>query len=91
MLLDTSGLLCLHYSSEPAHTQAVSAYQKATSLWTHSYVVAEYVALAHARRFPRSSVLAFVVDLLDSPNIKIVWVNESLYRSAVELLSIEAR
>lgn len=87
MLLDTSGLLCLHYKTEPLHTQALIKYQKAVTLLTHSYIIAEYVALANARRFPRSSVLAFVVDLLDNPDIETVWVDEPLHRYAVELLT----
>ena len=86
MLLDTSGLLCLHYRTEPLHTEASAAYKRATIRLTHSYVIAEYVALATARRFPRSSVLAFVVDLLDNPDIETVWVDESLHRTAVDLL-----
>jgi len=86
LLLDTSGLLCLHFSTEPLHTQACVAYQKATTRLTHNYVIAEYVALANARRFPRASVLDFVVDLLSSPDIETVWVDESIHRAAVELL-----
>lgn len=86
MLIDTSGLLCLHYPTEPLHTQAYTAYTRATFKLTHSYIIAEYVALANARRFPRSSVLAFVVDLLDNLDIETVWINESLYRTALKLL-----
>ncbi len=88
ILLDTSGLLCLHYKTEPFHTQALTGYKKAIGRLTHSYVIAEYVALANARRFPRSSVLAFVVDLLDNPDIEMVWVDEQLHRDAVELLTV---
>jgi len=88
MLLDTSGLLCLHFSTEPLHTQACAAYQKATIRLTHNYVIAEYVALANARRFPRASVLDFVVDLLGNPDIETIWVDESLHRAAVELLTL---
>jgi predicted nucleic acid-binding protein len=88
MLIDTSGLLCLHYSTEPLHSLACIAYQKATVKVTHSYIIAEYVALANARRFPRSSILAFVIDLLDNPDIETVWINESLYRKAIDLLMI---
>jgi uncharacterized protein len=84
MLLDTSGLLCLHYQTEPFHTQARAAYKKATVLLTHSYIIAEYVALANARRFPRSFVLDFIVDLLNNPDIETVWVDEPLHRAAVE-------
>ncbi|WP_017655189.1 type II toxin-antitoxin system VapC family toxin [Fortiea contorta] len=86
MLLDTSGLLCLHFSTEPLHTQACVEYQKATICLTHSYIIAEYVALANARRFSRSSVLNFVVDLLSSPDIETVWVDEPIHRAAIELL-----
>lgn len=86
MLLDTSGLLCLHYKTEPFHTQALLAYQTATSRLTHNYIIAEYVALANARRFPRDSVLSFVIDLLNSPSIETVWVNKELHQLAVNLL-----
>ena len=86
MLLDTSGLLCLQYKTEPLHTQALIEYQNANNRLTHSYIISEYVALANARRFPRLSALTFVVDLLDSPDIEVVWVDESLHREAVELL-----
>lgn len=86
MLLDTSGLLCLHYSSEPLHAVACSAYQKSLVRLTHSYILAEYVALATARRFPRTPVLAFVAALLDHPDIETVWVDEPLHRAAVALL-----
>jgi predicted nucleic acid-binding protein len=88
MLLDTSGLLCLHFSTEPLHTQACVEYQKATVRLTHSYIIAEYVALANARRFSRSSVLNFIVDLLSSPDIETVWVDEPIHRAAVELLIV---
>jgi len=88
MLLDTSGLLCLQFSTEPLHTQACVAYQKATTRLIHNYVIAEYVALANARRFPRASVLDFVVDLLSNPDIETVWVDESIHQAAVELLTL---
>jgi uncharacterized protein len=78
MLLDTSGLLCLHYETEPFHTQAVASYRTARRRLTHSYIIAEYVALANARKFPRPAVLVFVVDLLDSPDIETIWVDEPL-------------
>jgi hypothetical protein len=83
MLLDTSGLLCLHFSTEPLHTQACVEYQKATVRLTHNYIIAEYVALANARRFSRSSVLNFVADLLSNPGIETIWVDELIHRAAV--------
>ena len=86
MLLDTSGLLCLHFPTEPLHTRACVEYQKASLRLTHNYIIAEYVALANVRRFSRSAVLNFVRDLLSSPDIETVWVDELLHQAAVELL-----
>jgi len=88
MLLDTSGLLCLHYKTEPLHTQAYNEYKKSLTRLTHNYIVAEYVALANARRLPRDFMLTFIVDLLDNPDIETVWINEQLHREAVELLTL---
>jgi uncharacterized protein len=86
MLLDTSGLLCLHHSTEPLHTQAVSAYQRASTRLIHNYIIAEYIALAHARRFPRPPILSFVADLLNHSDIEMIWVDEALHNTAIELL-----
>ena len=86
MLLDTSGLLCLHHGAEPFHTQALAAYRKARVRLTHCYILAEFVALAHARRFPGLAALTFVADLVDDPDIEIVWVDEPLHRKALSLL-----
>lgn len=86
MLLDTSGLLCLAYQTEPFHSQAVRAYQAAQVRVTHSYVLAEYVALATARRFPRLPMLEYLEDLMDNPDIDLFWVDERLHREASALL-----
>jgi hypothetical protein len=40
MLIDTSGLLCLHYPTEPLHSLACTAYKRATVKLTHSYIIA---------------------------------------------------
>ena len=88
MLLDTSGLLCLHYRTEPLHSKAVEEYENTTFHLTHSYIIAEYVALATARRFPRSPILDFITDLLADPDIKFVWVDELLHQEAVKLLTL---
>lgn len=53
---------------------------------THNYVLAEFVVLALVRRFPRQSTLAFISDLINNPDIEVVWVDESLHREAVDLL-----
>jgi predicted nucleic acid-binding protein len=86
LLLDTSGLLCYVYKSEPQHIQAVQILDSASYGLTHNYVLAEFVALALVRRFPRQSTLAFISDLINNPDIEVVWVDESLHREAVELL-----
>ncbi len=86
MLLDTSGLLCLHNRAEPFHAHARTLYDAAPVRRTHSYVLAEFVALANARRLPRLAALAFIVDLVGNPDIETVWVDEALHREAMDLL-----
>jgi len=64
MLLDTSGLLCYLHFDESKHQETVQFLDNYDGkLLTHNYVLAELVALAIARRFPRSSVLDFLSDL----------------------------
>ena len=87
MLLDTSGLLCFLPQDEPQHTLAVQLLTKTnSSLLTQNYVVAELIALALIRRFSRTTVLSFTLELFDNPNVDFVWVNESLHREAMNLL-----
>jgi len=86
MLLDTSGLLCLHNRAEPFHARAVTLYRAAPIHLTHSYVLAEFVALANARRLPFTPALSFMADLVENPVIDTVWVDESLHREAMALL-----
>lgn len=86
MLLDTSGLLCLLHRAEPFHENAVAAYRNARTRLTHSYVLAEFVALAQVRGLPRTTTLAFMSDLLESPDIETEWVDEPLHRAALALL-----
>jgi uncharacterized protein len=86
VLLDTSGLLCYVYRSEPQHERAVQLLDIASQNLTHSYVLAEFVALALVRGFSRQATLAFISDLLDYPDIEVVWVDQSLHQEAVKLL-----
>jgi uncharacterized protein len=86
MLLDTSGLLCLHHRAEPFHQAACQFYRTARLRLTHGYVLAEFIALAGARRLPRPEALAFVKDLVNNPDIKTVWVEEALHHQAMALL-----
>jgi len=86
MLLDTSGLLCFHHAAEPQHEEAVAFFQVATAYITHSYVLAEFVALAAVRRLPREAALRFIADLQDNPLVEVVYVDEALHRQALALL-----
>ena len=86
LLLDTSGLLCYIHTREPQHTSAVKAFDAAHTYLTHSYVLSEFVALAQVRNLPRIDSLAFVSDLLEHPDIEVVWVDQELHQEAVNLL-----
>src|SRR6516225_336618 len=61
---------CLHHKAEPFHDEACQAYKAAQIRLTHSYVLAEYVALGHARCLPRPKVLSFIADLVADPDIE---------------------
>lgn len=89
MLLDTSGLFCFHHKNEAGHDDARAFIEASGQKFTHSYVLSEFVALAHARKLPRLSALAFVIAILSHPEIEIIWVDEPLHRKAISLL--EAR
>ena len=86
MFLDTSGLLCLHHAAEREHVAAVVHFDASPVKLTHNYVLAEFVALAQARGFPRQEALEFVADLQDSSEVTVVYVSEQLHRQALRLL-----
>ena len=87
MLLDTSGLLCFLHQDEPQHLRAVELLAGTSDvLLTHSYVLSELIALALIRRFSRSAVLSYTLELVNNPNVEIVWVDQSLNQDAMNLL-----
>jgi predicted nucleic acid-binding protein len=86
MLLDTSGLLCLQSSGQPFHRASRLLYDSIRKKFTHSYILSEYVTLAHARNADRSIAIRYVFDILDNPQIEVVWVAEPLHRAAMDLL-----
>jgi predicted nucleic acid-binding protein len=86
MLLDTSGLLCYYHAGEALHTEAVAFVKSAPRLLVHSYVLAEFVSLCHARSLNRVRVLKFAVDLMDNEEVEVVWVDNALHRAALSLL-----
>jgi uncharacterized protein len=86
MRLDTSGLLCLHNRAEPLRIRMRTLYHAGRRRVRHNYVLAEFVVLAQAWRLPRMVALTFVSDLVESPDLETVWVDEALHRDAMALL-----
>lgn len=86
MLIDTSGLFSYLDADDADHQAAVALLDGATRRLTHSYILAELIALCHARRLARRPVLDLVIDIADDPEFEIVWVDEAYHRDAIELL-----
>lgn len=86
MLLDTSGILCCFDADETRYSDAVRLYREASLRLTHNYVLAEFVALAQARRLPREESLAFAANVLADPEIEVVWVDPALHNESMLLL-----
>ena len=86
MLLDTSGLMCLLNHSEPLHQLATQLFSNIPNRVTHSYVIAEFLALATARRLVRSTAIGFVRRIQDGNSVDVVFVDESLHELGLRLL-----
>lgn len=86
MLLDTSGLLSYFDQADTNNARAAELFDAASELLTHSYVLAEFLPLCNARRMNRTAYLTFATELLDSPLIELVWVDEALHRAAFALV-----
>lgn len=86
MLIDTSGWYCTLVAEDIRNTIAISFYRSATRKITHSYIIAELVALCDKRRFSRTKTLEFISSLFNDPSVEIVWVDESLTKEAFELV-----
>ena len=87
MLLDTSGLICLFDHDEPFHTLAHDYFAASAGWLTHSYILAEFVAVANARRLDRKAALAFIARVPWSAHIRTVWVEDKLHDDALRLLA----
>ena len=87
MLIDTSGWFCILDEKDSRQATAVSLYDSAIKRVTHSYVIAELVALCDKRRFPRTRILDFISELFLDPEVVIIWVDEPLTKAAFELLN----
>ena len=86
MIVNTSGLFCCFDEGDARHDDAVTFFQSAHIRLTHNYVLSEFVVLCQARGLNRVRVLTFAADLLDNPHVEVVWVDETLHRSALTLL-----
>lgn len=86
MLLDTSGLFALCNQAEAGHKAARSLYDSALRRLTHSFVIAEFIALSHARRFPRNESVQFLNELLTDGTVTVIWVDLQLTKRALDLL-----
>lgn len=86
MLIDTSGLLCLYDHDSEHNQQAIRFYQAAAVRLTTNYVLAEFVALAYARKLSRQLALKISREMLLDQSIEIVWVDEPLHQQSLDLL-----
>ena len=86
MLIDTSGWFCIFDTTQPGHSLATSLYEGSRRRLTHSYVIAEFVALAQARKMLRSDMLRFLKYILKDTEISVIWVDEPTTINAIDLL-----
>jgi predicted nucleic acid-binding protein len=90
MLLDTSGLLALLDQREAYHKEARLLSATATVRVTHSYVLAEFVPLCQSRGVPRATTLGFSRELLQNPEVMVVWVDDQLHDAGLTFLEARA-
>lgn len=86
MLLDTSGLLHFLDRRSPEHQHARDFIAAAEVWLTHDLVLAELIALAPRRGFPRQGLFEFLDELLTSPDLDLVFVNAEIHELAMGLL-----
>jgi len=86
MLLDTSGLLAFFDVGASQHYDAVTYFHSARLRLVHSYVLAEFIPLATVRGHPRKPVLDFVDKLQQNPLVEVIYIDEVLHQSALDLL-----
>lgn len=86
MFIDTSGLLCCFDTDEARHQAAIQCYDATRTRLTHNYVLAEFVALAQARQYPRELSLELIAEVQADSTIDIVWVDQTLHNNALSLL-----
>jgi predicted nucleic acid-binding protein len=86
MFLDTSGLYAWLSEEDERHAEAISLIEAGAELVTHNYVLAELVALCHARKGNRTVVLAFLDSVAKGRGIDVKWVDRVDHGAGVRLL-----
>lgn len=88
MFLDTSGLFRLFHVAEKGHADARTLFESSPQTLTHSYVLAEFVALAlaNARSADRRNALAFADSLSGIANLRIIWVDDLIHEDGMRVL-----
>jgi uncharacterized protein len=86
MFIDTSGLMCLFDAGDHRHSSAVKLFDSTATRLTHNYVLAEFVALAIARRAPLPTALRFVDAISSSSEVEVTWISHALHQQAMQLL-----
>jgi predicted nucleic acid-binding protein len=86
MLIDTSGLMCLFDARDHRHSSAIRHFGSNQARLTHNYVLAEFVALAIARRAPLNDALRFVEAIGSGSEVELIWVSRELHDRAMQLL-----
>lgn len=89
MFLDTSGLYSFFNARDARHADAVTFFGAANRRVTHSYVIAEFIALSNARNLNRAATLAFVEDVTNNPHVEMHWIDEAHHRPAFALLKAQ--
>jgi len=89
ILLDTSGLLCCLDAAEVRHHDAITYLEAGLLKVTHNYVLVEFVALAHARKYPRHIALSFVADIATHPDVEMLWVDEERHAAGLAMLQAQ--
>ncbi len=87
MLLDTSGIMAYHHADEAAHSQAQALFKSHARSITHSLVLAEFVALANARKLPRHTALEFVSALIEHPRVEVIWIDRPFLLQSLSFLT----
>ena len=87
MFVDTSGWFCVFDEKDWRHTDAVAKYDSVAKVVTHSYIIAEFVALCESRKKDRKAGLRFIDYLLNDSIIEMIWVDERLNDAALTHLN----